>query len=136
MWNNIRVPSLWFDSQLEPHSNNSFCLFPAPHRTLLSRHDSSACVIVCVICLSLCLSFYDWNNILFLFMLPFFPTLTHSYYSKPKPEAKSLSPAKRNLMQTLCFAAQILVLIHPIVSKTVSHLTVGELLSVDCSTES
>lgn len=41
------------------------------------------------------LPFYDWNKIAFLFMLCSSSTLTHLYYSTPKPEAKFLPPPKR-----------------------------------------
>ena len=59
-WNNVRVTSSWFDSQLAPHSRNSLYLFPVTIPMPLlwsysSRHDPHAYVIICMICL-LCLS--------------------------------------------------------------------------------
>lgn len=72
------------------------------------------------------MSFYDWNKILFLFMLPFSSTLTHLSYSTPKPEAKSLPSLMRQpQFKLLPLLPRFLVLSHLRCSKTVSHWLAG-----------
>lgn len=125
-WKNIRVPSLWFDSQLVPHFDKSFYLFPTSE-FLCPSYDlthSCACVIVCVICLMLvCLLMIDMI-LIFLYV----PLLLNSHspllFKTQKKGKVPLTSQETTSIQTASLMSRLL-LSHPRFSQIMSDWLVG-----------